>query len=140
VSSHDFDQETSKADSNSDWGTFQIEISTDLKVVGNAYVDAFLTAGLGCHRVHHLLPQQRSGFSNAGTLPIVKELWEKRGNKWAKTSHVLFDRFPINIQRYVLSPARSLNQPNVILEALSVSGIFRTVMWVLQGFIGQGQI
>lgn len=56
VSSHDFDLDAAKADPTNDWGTFQIGISTDIAVTGNVYVDGFLTAGLGCHRVHHLLP------------------------------------------------------------------------------------
>jgi hypothetical protein len=71
VSSHDFDLDAAKADPTSDWGTFQIGISTDIAVTGNVYVDSYLTAGLGCHRVHHLLPGQKSGFSNGATLPIV---------------------------------------------------------------------
>ncbi len=58
VSSHDFDLDAAKnaPEPGHDWGIFQVQISTDLSVTGNGYIDCFLTAGLGCHRVHHLLP------------------------------------------------------------------------------------
>jgi hypothetical protein len=58
VSSHDFEEERTKADltPGQDWGVFQIDNSIDLNVIGNKFIDCFLTAGLGCHRVHHLLP------------------------------------------------------------------------------------
>jgi hypothetical protein len=39
-----------------DWGVFQVKNSFDMSVVGNQYIDIFLTAGLGTHRVHHVLP------------------------------------------------------------------------------------
>ncbi len=66
VSSHDFEESESAADlkPGQDWGVFQIQNSFDMSVVGNQYIDTFLTAGLGCHRVHHVLPGQRSGFAN----------------------------------------------------------------------------
>lgn len=58
VSSHDFEEPTTKADlrPGQDWGIFQVANSLDMSVTGNEYIDTFLTAGLGCHRVHHLLP------------------------------------------------------------------------------------
>ncbi len=59
VSSHDFEEGSdTKADisAGQDWAVFQISNSIDMAVVGNQYIDCFLTAGLGCHRVHHLLP------------------------------------------------------------------------------------
>jgi len=56
-----------------------------MSVTGNEYIDAFMTAGLGCHRVHHLLPGQKSGFSNCITKPIVRKIWEDEGFKWERT-------------------------------------------------------
>lgn len=43
-------------DKKTDWGDFQIANALDMEVTGNAYIDCFLTAGLGTHRVHHVLP------------------------------------------------------------------------------------
>jgi len=123
-----------------DWGTFQIGVSTDIAVTGNSYIDSYLTAGLGCHRVHHLLPGQKSGFSNTATLPIVKKVWEDQGYKWERTQHFILDRWPINMRRYIFSPSRGLGCSNIITESLSITGIFRTIMWVAGGFIGIGQI
>lgn len=85
VSSHDFEGGyDTKADLSpgQDWGVFQVVNSTDMSVTGNKYIDCFLTAGLGTHRAHHLLPGQKSGFANIITEPIVKEECEKRGMKW----------------------------------------------------------
>lgn len=53
-----------------------------MSVFGNPYIDVFLTAGLGCHRAHHVLPGQKSGFSNILTEPIVREEYEKKGHTW----------------------------------------------------------
>ena len=69
VSSHDFEDDTDEhaATNTEDWGMHQLEEAYDLKVVGNRYVDCFLSAGLSSHRVHHVLPYQRSGFANITT-------------------------------------------------------------------------
>ena len=34
----------------------QVRVSFDMSVSGNRFLDIFLSAGLSCHRVHHLLP------------------------------------------------------------------------------------
>ncbi len=47
-----------------DWAARQICLSYDLSVVGNRWIDLFLSAGLSPHRVHHVLPYQGSGFAN----------------------------------------------------------------------------
>lgn len=111
-----------------------------MSVVGNEYIDCFLTAGLGCHRVHHLLPGQKSGFSNVATVPVVRKLWEDMGYKWERTQNFVLDRMPINLRRYILKKPRSLHCSNIVTETLSITGIFRSVMWVAGGFIGVGQI
>ena len=108
VSSHDFEEEETKADLSpgQDWGVFQVSNSLDLTVVGNEYIDTFLTAGLGCHRVHHLLPRQGSGFANIACKPLVKKLWEDMGYKWAPTPNFVLDRVPAIFRFYLCSPIR----------------------------------
>jgi hypothetical protein len=58
VSSHDFEESKGKKDLKPirDWGHHQITSSLDMSVIGVKHIDSFLTAGLGCHRVHHLMP------------------------------------------------------------------------------------
>ena len=59
-----------------------------MSVVGNPYIDIFLTAGLGCHRVHHVVPNQKSGFSNIISEPAIKELATKEfGLEWVRTKN-----------------------------------------------------
>ena len=66
VASHDFEDESAQVDveAEPDWAVFQIKTAYDLTMVGNKYIDCFLSAGLSPHRVHHVLPYQRSGFAN----------------------------------------------------------------------------
>ena len=56
-----------------DWGVHQIDTAYDLKVVGIRHVDCFLSAGLSSHRVHHVVPYQRSGFANIATEDVLRE-------------------------------------------------------------------
>ena len=65
-----------------------------MSVVGNQYVDTFLTAGLGCHRVHHVLPNQKSGFANIACEPAVKELCKEFKLKWGPTKNFFIHRLP----------------------------------------------
>jgi hypothetical protein len=130
--------QTDEVNPGNDWGKFQISISTDMSVTGNQYIDCFLTAGLGCHRVHHLLPGQKSGFSNAITVPIVQKLWEEDGHKWLRTQNFVIDRIPINLKRYVFAPSRGLKGANFILECLSPTGLIKTILFIGGGFLGFG--
>ena len=63
VASHDFEESISEEELavipvplRSDWAAQQICLSYDLSVVGNRWIDLWLTAGLSPHRVHHVLP------------------------------------------------------------------------------------
>ena len=60
-----------------DWAARQICLSYDLSVVGNRWIDLFLSAGLSPHRVHHVLPYQGSGFANLATEATVREVCER---------------------------------------------------------------
>jgi len=76
VSSHDFEESETAADltPGQDWGQYQVKNSFDMSVFGIPHIDTFLTAGLGCHRVHHVLPYQKSGFANIITMPVVQDV------------------------------------------------------------------
>ena len=113
VSSHDFEEPETHADLShgQDWGVFQVENSFDMSVVGNGYIDCFLTAGLGTHRSHHVLPDQRSGFANILSNKIVKQTWEEFGHEWARTRNFLVDRFPKLFVHYMFSPVRIAEGP-----------------------------
>ena len=91
-------------------------------VTGNMYIDTFLTAGLGCHRVHHLLPYQKSGFANIITVPIVKEVWEEFGMKWEPTRNFVKDRLPVLFKYYILSPPKNWQKDHWIVESISLRG------------------
>ena len=81
VASHDFEESNSEAELavipeplRNDWAAWQICLSYDLSVVGNRWIDLFLSAGLSPHRVHHVLPYHGSGFANLATEQTVREV------------------------------------------------------------------
>ena len=108
VSSHDFEEPETNADLShgQDWGVFQIDNSFDMSVVGNGYIDCFLTAGLGTHRTHHVLPGQKSGFSNIISNKVVRATWEEFGKEWTRTRNFLLERFPKLFVHYMFAPVK----------------------------------
>jgi fatty acid desaturase len=113
VASHDFEREEGDAPLRqlseklrSDWAAQPIQLSYDLSVVGIRWLDVFLTAGLSPHRVHHVLPTQRSGFSNIASERIVREVCEEAGLVWHPPRNLWFDRFPAIFRRFLLAPAQ----------------------------------
>jgi hypothetical protein len=111
-----------------------------MSVFGNPYVDCFMTAGLGCHRTHHLLPSQKSGFSNILSEPIVREIAEKNGIKWLPYQNFVFQRLPVLFRYYLLNVTPGKKDEGWIKEAFSPSGIMSTIIFVLVGFLGLGAI
>jgi hypothetical protein len=115
VASHDFeeadDEEAELAAIperlRDDWAVRQICLSYDLKVVGNRWVDLFLSAGLSPHRVHHVLPYQGSGFANLATESTVREVCEENGIVWERPRNLLFERFPAVMKHYLLCPVKA---------------------------------
>lgn len=98
VASHDFEEEVEEIEVDTeDWGINQIEQAYDLKVIGNRYVDCFLSAGLSSHRVHHVLPYQRSGFANIATEDVLREEAAKFGVEW----------LPLRVSSPIVSRSRS---------------------------------
>jgi hypothetical protein len=150
VSSHDFENSESHADLShgQDWGVFQIKNSFDMSFVGNRYVDCFLTGGLGCHRVHHVLPSQKSGFANIVCEPAVRKTCEEFDLTWTDTKNFIIDRVPKLFSFYVFAPMRLQTSQlpvkngwiGIIHEAFSLSALKTNLSFIVLGFWGVGSI
>jgi hypothetical protein len=144
VASHDFEESEAPAvrDESEDWAVAQIKNSYDLTMIGNKYVDCFLSAGLSPHRVHHVLPQQRSGFANIISEDIVREEAEKYDIVWVEPKNFFVDRLPILAQHYLFSPSRMAQNEKmgVFKEHFHPKALATTVDYVIKGFAGIGSI
>eukprot|EP00811_Abedinium_folium_P005988 NODE_1550_length_2440_cov_10.504972.p1 GENE.NODE_1550_length_2440_cov_10.504972~~NODE_1550_length_2440_cov_10.504972.p1 ORF type:complete len:639 (+),score=187.30 NODE_1550_length_2440_cov_10.504972:39-1919(+) len=156
VSSHEFEAPPVGLGTCKDWGVYQVLNSFDIFVTGNRWVDSFLSAGLSCHRVHHALPNMRSGWSNLIVEPIVREICEREfGIEW-RPSKGFFQRRVIELmQEYLFSPAYALETYSTkggellggdtgsfaarfLKEHLSVKNLWTSLTIALQGFGGFG--
>lgn len=114
VASHDFEDSKNQeeevagipASLRNDWAAHQICLSYDLSVVGNRWIDLFLSAGLSPHRVHHVLPWQGSGFANLASEASVREVCEQAGITWERPRNLILERFPAVIKHYLLCPVK----------------------------------
>ncbi|MEV6135956.1 cytochrome b5 domain-containing protein [Nocardia sp. NPDC051990] len=144
VASHDFEVETEElpAADTEDWAVNQVEQAYDLKVIGNRYIDCFLAAGLSSHRVHHVLPFQRSGFANIATEDVLREESEKFGVEWLPAKSFFTDRFPKLCRTYLLSPSREAEERNwgFIREHCSPGALKTCAIYTVQGFTGIGTV
>lgn len=143
VASHDFELDTEETHTNTeDWGINQLEQAYDLKVVGNRYVDCFLSAGLSSHRVHHVLPYQRSGFANIATEDVLREEAAKFGVEWLPAKSFFTDRFPKQIRTYLLSRSDEAKERDwgFVREHVSPSALKTCVVYTAQGFSGIGTV
>jgi cytochrome b involved in lipid metabolism len=116
VASHDFELEREGHDYRGlDWGVFQIQNALDTYITGSMHVDIFLSAGLSCHRVHHVMPYQQSGFANIASLDAVKETCKEFGVKWEPTRHLYLDRVLPLACHYLTAPAQLPAFPKPVL-------------------------
>lgn len=118
VASHDFEESATAEELaripeplRNDWAANQICLSYDLSVVGNRWIDLWLSAGLSPHRVHHVLPWQGSGFANLAVEDTVREVCAEVGIAWERPRSLIFERFPVVIKHYLLVPARPAPPP-----------------------------
>lgn len=88
-----------------DWAARQVALSYDMTVVGNKWVDVFLSAGLNTHRVHHALPFQGSGFANLVSEAPVRAACEAAGIAWERPKRLFSERLPAFVRHYLLKPA-----------------------------------
>ena len=149
VASHDFEHkeiddvlDTSIDWSNKDWAVDQINNSYDLTMVGNKYIDCFLSAGLSPHRVHHVLPQQRSGFANILSEAIVREEAEKFGIEWVKPKNFFIERLPRLFNNYLAVPSRRAKENNlgILKEHFHPQALIETIDYAFKGWTGVGSI
>lgn len=143
VASHDFEEDADEVQSDTeDWGIHQLEESYDLKVIGNRYVDCFLSAGLSSHRVHHVLPYQRSGFANIATEDVLREEAAKFGVEWLPAKSFVTDRLPKLCRTYLLSRSRQAAEQNwgFVREHLSPAAFKTSANYVAGGFVGLGSV
>jgi len=149
VASHDFEVTREQQEYRGmDWGIFQIQHALDTYVTGIPWVDIFLSAGLSCHRVHHCLPYQRSGFANIVCMPAVIETCKEFDVEWLPSRNLILDRFLPLAYYYLTAPAQVPALPKPILnggggvkgffkEHMQLSVISKSVNDVLRGFLGE---
>jgi hypothetical protein len=113
VASHDFEESVTEDELavipeplRNDWAAQQICLSYDLSVVGNRWIDLFLSAGLSPHRVHHVLPWHGSGFTNLASEATVRQVCEEVGITWERPRNLIFERFPAVMKHYLVVPAK----------------------------------
>ncbi|MGW6422310.1 cytochrome b5 domain-containing protein [Nocardia sp. NPDC055053] len=143
VASHDFEVPTEELHTETeDWAVNQLEQAYDLTVVGNKYVDCFLSAGLSSHRVHHVLPFQRSGFANIASEDVVREEAAKFGVEWLPAKSFFGDRFPKLCRTYLLAPSRDAeeNRWGFVREHCAPTALKTCVTYTVQGFTGIGTV
>lgn len=143
VASHDFeDDATVDVEAETDWAVFQIKTAYDLTMVGNKYIDCFLSAGLSPHRVHHVLPYQKSGFANIVSEEIVREEAAKFDLPWYAPKNFFIDRLPLMARYYLLSPSRQADEQGLGLwrEHVNPLALKSAIAYIYKGFIGVGSI
>ncbi|WP_433195981.1 cytochrome b5 domain-containing protein [Nocardia sp. CA-107356] len=144
VASHDFEVETEElpAPDTEDWAVNQIEQAYDLQVIGNRYVDCFLAAGLSSHRVHHVLPFQRSGFANIATEDVLREESAKFGVEWLPAKSFFTDRFPKLCRTYLLAPSHEAEERKwgFLREHCAPAALKTCAVYTVQGFTGIGTV
>ncbi|MFE1591084.1 fatty acid desaturase [Nocardia sp. NPDC058705] len=143
VASHDFEVPIEELHvETEDWAVNQLEQAYDLTVVGNKYVDCFLSAGLSSHRAHHVLPFQRSGFANIASENVVREEAAKFGVEWLPAKSFFGDRFPKLCRTYLFAPSREAeeNRWGIVREHLAPTALKTCVTYTAQGFSGIGTV
>lgn len=116
-----------------------------MTVIGNKFIDTFLTGGLGSHRVHHVLPYQKSGFSNIVSEPIIREVCDEFKIEWKPTKNFLFTRLPGLYSYYIMGAGRLpgaeiAGMAGVIKEAFSLESFKSVITFIVLGFTGIGSI
>lgn len=121
-----------------DWGARQVALSYDLSVVGIRWLDVFLSAGLSPHRVHHVLPTQRSGFANIASEAAVREACEEAGMVWERPRNLLLERFPVLMRHYLLSPVKRPGRPGEPQHTGFGRELGECAGYALAGWVGIG--
>ncbi|WP_439655413.1 fatty acid desaturase [Tsukamurella strandjordii] len=144
VASHDFETDVDELPEpdTEDWAVNQLHQAYDLKISGNRYVDCFLSAGLSSHRVHHVLPYQRSGFANIATERVMAEEAAKFGVEWLPARSFFFDRLPDQVRTFLFSKSRTAQAEGhgFLREHFSPKALRTSGSYVVAGFTGIGTV
>lgn len=149
VASHDFEipEDGEKAQNENQrpqwrsWGKHQVLVSLDMSITGCRFVDIFLSAGLSSHRVHHLLPYQRSGFANIVSEDVVRRMCLKHGIPWKSTRSFQYERLPLLLQQYLLQPPPGrLSTVGLVRETFDYQSIPYALKLIFLGFTGEGSL
>lgn len=144
VASHDFETDVDDLPEveTEDWAVNQLNQAYDLWISGNRYVDCFLSAGLSSHRVHHVLPYQRSGFANIATEELMAEEAAKFGVEWLPRRSFFFDRLPDQVNTFLGSKARPAQEQGhgFFREHFSPAALKTSGSYVVAGFTGIGTV
>jgi hypothetical protein len=150
VASHDFEVVREQDEHRGmDWGIHQVTHALDTYITGSRWVDIWLSAGLSCHRVHHVLPYQGSGFANIVCEDAVKATCKEFDIEWMPTRNLLVDRFFPLMYYYLTAPAQIPANPAPIIiggdhgwkgfvkEHLSITPILKGFQDIGRGFLGE---
>ncbi|GAA1077475.1 cytochrome b5 domain-containing protein [Tsukamurella spumae] len=144
VASHDFETDVDDLPEveTEDWAINQLNQAYDLKISGNRYVDCFLSAGLSSHRVHHVLPYQRSGYANIATEELMAEEAAKFGVEWLPRRSFFFDRLPDQVSTFLGQKARPAQEQGhgFLREHFSPQALKTSGSYVVAGFTGIGTV
>ena len=143
VASHDFEMDADEVETDTDdWAINQLEQAYDLKITGIRYVDCFLSAGLSSHRVHHVLPYQRSGFANIWCEDLVAEEAARFGVEWLPAKSFVADRFPKQVVTYLGAKSRTAqeNDWGFFREHFSPTMLKTCADYTVKGFTGVGTV
>merc|ERR1712012_924071 len=87
-----------------------------------------------CHRMHHVLPYQKSGFANIASQPIVMETCQEFGVEWEPRRNLLLNRVLPLAGHYFFAPAQMPAIPSpVLVGGVGVKGFvlehFQPKVW-----------
>lgn len=140
IDGHDFHEEYSKPDltSGQDWAAFQIINTVDSSYTGNVWLDCWLSAGLNTHRIHHVLPYQRSGYANILSEPVLRKIAKENGIEWQPTENFFVRALPRLLGKYVFGKPTFSQAKDIWAEHLSIHAVHKCVSHILAGFLGYG--
>jgi hypothetical protein len=108
---------------------FQVQCTSEMVFTGNPWVDVFISTGQTCHAAHHILPFQKSGWSNVVVLPLVRALAEKRGVVWKAPVPFWSRLLPRYVSTVVTAPptgglTEGFFEENMSLDALKLAAAY----------------
>jgi hypothetical protein len=143
VSSHDYNEVFEEG--SDDWARFQLLNTHDMCISGNPWIDCFLGAGLASHRVHHILPYQKSGFANLYSERFIAVAAKEAGLPWLPAKNLFTEIIPDIIGRQLLVAvcdpiSRRQVYASFLGEHLSPAAWWYSLKYAASGFTGVGSL